>query len=242
TPVARQGSSFHPIGEVAAFAPHIKEAKRQLDKRRSAKRLRIASIIVLLLLLGGGSGGFFIWQRFEARQAKMEAKAETEQKALEAKRKAVSEVKEMGLVALVSFGEVKDVKIKSAPTKATNKRKGSKRPGRNSGSSAPPPDELAVKSCELSQGQIFGSLRRVLGKLNVCVEAEKSGPKGSFLPKSLELDFVVLPSGKVVDFAINDRHYRTGPLKNCMTKIFRSIKFPSSTGSNCPVTIPLKIG
>ena len=99
-----------------------------------------------------------------------------------------------------------------------------------------------MQSCKLTQQDIFGTLRSALGKLNVCVEDEKKRDTQGLLPAALELGFVVKPNGKVVDFAINDRHYRTGPLNNCMIKAFNTITFPGSTGANCPITIPIKIG
>jgi hypothetical protein len=99
-----------------------------------------------------------------------------------------------------------------------------------------------VASCKLSQQDIFGTLRKSLAKINVCVEDEKSRDKEGLLPPTLELSFVVQTSGKVVDFEIEDRHYKKGPMNNCMIKAFQTITFPSSNGANCPVSIPIKIG
>ncbi len=31
-------------------------------------------------------------------------------------------------------------------------------------------------------------------------------------------------------------------MDNCKIKVYRRVKYPSATGSNCPVTIPIKIG
>ncbi len=99
-------------------------------------------------------------------------------------------------------------------------------------------DDMA---CKLSEGDIFGTLKKQLAKINVCVEDEK-GRDAANLPPTLELEFVVKPTGAVTEFHINDRHYRTGPMNNCMIKAFNTIHFPESTGTNCPVTIPIKIG
>jgi hypothetical protein len=77
----------------------------------------------------------------------------------------------------------------------------------------------------------------------VCVEDEKKRDTQGLLPPTLVLDFVVRASnGTVSDFFIDNRHYRAGPLNNCFVKVFRTIRFRSSGGSNCPVRLPIKIG
>ena len=94
------------------------------------------------------------------------------------------------------------------------------------------PDAEAVKEVEV--GAMFDMDPFV-------VNLNEAGGK-RYLKAKIEIEFVVRPEGKVVDFGVNDRHYRTGILKNCMTKVFNRIRYPSVGGSNCPVTIPITTG
>lgn len=236
TPVAKEGGEFHPIGRVAAFAPHLKEAKKQEAKRVAKKRFRLGLLIMVPVLGAASVGGFFVWEHIEAAKKQRLAKQKAMQKDLEKRRKSFAKQDKMGLVALVALPSAKEVKIRSTPVK---RPKAPKRPGRPATKEEP---VEAISSCERSQQEILGTLARHLGKINVCVEDEKSRDKQGLLPPSLGLSFVVKPSGKIVEFGIADRHYRTGPMKNCMTKAFSRIRYPAAGGSNCPIDIPIRIG
>jgi len=240
--VAKEGGEFHSITRVAAFATHITEAKKQAKKRAIAKRGKLIAIIALLVIGVVGVAGHFIYGELRKTQAEREAQHKAAAEALAKRRAANDAVPEMGLVALVSLGTEDSVKIRSAqPGGATAKPKTKTKHGGEEAVGKPEPEEM-VMQCQLSQADIFGTLKKNLGKINVCVEDEKTRDTQGLLPPTLELDFVVQTSGKVAEFSIGDRHYRTGPLNNCMIKAFNSIAFPTSKGANCPVTIPIKIG
>ncbi len=238
TEVAREGGEFHPIARVAAFSKHVTEAKKHAQKRAAKKVRRIVAILSLPGLVALGVGGFYVWKGIEKTRAERKI---AQQKAAEelAKKRAEAEQTQMGLVALVSLGTEEDVKIKSAPSGGKKPKTKTGEPGSSTKSE---PEEEMVATCKLSQQDIFGTLRKHLGKINVCVEDEKSRDTQGLLPPQLELEFVVQTSDKVTDFQINDRHYRKGPMNNCMIKAFATFSFPSSNGANCPVTIPIKIG
>ena len=85
-------------------------------------------------------------------------------------------------------------------------------------------------------------IQRKIDAVKSMIQDEKSRDTQGLLPGTLTLEFVVLPDGKVVEFAVENRHYRTGPMRNCMLKVFRLMRFPGVGGSNCPVSIPIKIG
>jgi hypothetical protein len=268
TPVAREGTDFHPLGAVAAFAPHLEAARRsstvRLHKQVRRRRLQAAAVVGVLLL----GGALLARQTYRQRQqqtqlqANQQLRAQVEQlRALAASKvaqaTAVQRAHPMELVALVSLGDVSDIRIhRGTPARRPGQppsphgRGGLHSPAKPSPaggapaepSTTEPEEEETVETCGLSQSAIFGTLRASLGKINVCVEDEKGRDKDSLLPPRLTLQFVVRPSGKVVDFVVDDRHFRTGPLNNCLTKAFNTLSFPSSTGANCPVTIPIKIG
>ncbi|MBN1959689.1 MAG: DUF4339 domain-containing protein [Deltaproteobacteria bacterium] len=237
--VAREGGEFHPISQVAAFAQHITEAKKQVHKRAAAKMRRLMLIFAFPAIALLSVAGYFVWVELAQNRAEAMRVAKAKQAELEAKRKKAEALPDMGLVALVSLGSEDTVKI----SKHTGRKKN---PNRKTGTfgitnRANEPEEM-VQQCMLSQGAILGTLKKNLAKINVCVEDERSRDTQGQMPSTLELEFIVQTSGKVTDFALKDRHYRVGPLNNCLIKVFNTIKFPASNGANCPVSLPIKIG
>ena len=245
TPVARAGSEFHPIQQVQAFAPHLAEVrKNQLRRtqRQGNRRFMMLALPVVLGLVGVGIALRIDFHRrtvVAIRLAQQAAEVRAHAKA--------GTVDTMHLVALVSLGEVKIGGAMPGPRRPRAGRPAHVRGGAGAKSIEKvvehddyEPDEI-VSTCQLTQQDIFGTLKLALGKLNVCVDDEKKRDTDGLLPPILELQFVVRPSGKVVDFLLSDRHYRTGPLNNCLVKVFTTIEFPTSNGAACPITIPIKI-
>jgi hypothetical protein len=255
TLVAREGTDFHPLRTVRAFEPHMAAARAARLKRARKKAWRVMLVAGLpALLVAAGVVGYLRWE-YQKRVVAAEKERQAHLAAIAAAAKVPppdANLPKMGLVALVSLGTEKDVKItqqhpEGAPGPGKAKRKGRVRraAGQEAGgedAESGGGDEELVQTCKLSQNDIFTTLRNSLVKINVCVEDEKKRDTEGLLPPTLELGFVVKPNGKVADFAINDRHYRAGPMNNCMIKAFNTIHFPESTGTNCPVTIPIKIG
>jgi len=95
--------------------------------------------------------------------------------------------------------------------------------------------DIEYKQIPLWSAILSFDLRRVvLGKKNTLGENQRgSEPIGSSLtfeyvfevgdtyqmPERLPIEFVIRPDGKVVEFGIDNRHFRSGMLKNCMTKL-----------------------
>ncbi len=240
TLIAREGGEFHSLSQVAAFAPHLEELGDKLDEAAS-KSKRNAIIVVILVLLGAGGGlGFYLKTAADAKGEQLVAEHAAAQAKLdeEAKqRKALLDNDNVELVALVSFDE-SAMKVGGTAPVRTRRPKGPKGTGPKGGRDVEPP---MMSSCQRSTGEILNVLKKHLRNINTCVQAEKSRDPGN-LPATLKLSFVAKPDGKVGDFNILDRHYKTGPMRNCMIKTFRMVKYPPTGGSNCPVTIPIKIG
>jgi len=247
THVAREGGEFHPISQVATFAPHLEEVKKILGKRSSAK-MRTALIGVFLILLAiGGLGAMYFQKEAQKNEKEGQEHAEKERQRLDEMNKKAKDViagDKVELVALVSFDEKEMTVGNTKPATSGGKKTNGtpKAPPKEQGGKAPPQEAPFVSECERDQGEIFDVLRKNLAKINFCVEDEKKRDAQNLLPAMLKLSFVATPSGKVTDFEILDRHYRIGPMKNCMLKSFQQIKFNPAGGSNCPVTIPIKIG
>jgi hypothetical protein len=237
THVAREGGDWHPIAQVAAFEPHVLIYQKQASKKAKAVARVVGLLLGILVLISAAIAGYWLWLENEHKKVLAEVARIRSETDLERQRRILEAGSKMGLVALVSLGTEKDVQIKGAKKPGTSSGK----PAKAKTGQAAPPEEDMVSSCKLSQNDIFGTLKKHLAKINVCVEDEK-GRDAANLPSQLELEFVVKPNGKVTDFHVNDRHYRTGPMNNCMIKAFNTISFPESDGTNCPVTIPIKIG
>ncbi len=228
TPVAVEGGDFHPILRVAAFRDYVEQAQHLAHKRASAKVRRTVALALLVVAAGGGGVGYYLYQNYLKVQAERTALAKTRADELVRKREDLKKLGDMELVALVSLGSEEDVKI--SERRATPKKKGEVE------------TEQFVSACERGQGEILATLQKHLGKLNVCVVDEKKRDTQGLMPSTLPIEFVVRPDGKVVDFAVGHRHYRTGMLNNCLTRVFQQVRYPSAKGSNCPVSLPINIG
>ena len=239
TQVAREGGDFHPVARVAAFAQHVTEAKKQASKRHAARTRKIVLASTVPAVLVIAVAGWFIVSELGRRKADADHARKAAEEAILLQRKKAEALPDMGLVALVSLGNEDSVKIHQTPPPP---KKTTPTPGKKTPAAARVDTEEMVQTCKLSQGDILVTLKRSLALINVCVEDERSRDTQNLLPSTLELDFVVQTSGRVTDFALTDRHYRKGPLANCLTKAFNAIQFPPSGGANCPVTIPIKIG
>lgn len=255
TPVARDGMEFHPLVQVAAFSEHIEDVQNELKRRRShyLKRILLIGILPCVILLAGA--GWKIYAGMQAKQAQIAAEARRKAESDAQKKAEIAALPQMGLVALVSLGSKEDVRMQKvepssrsaarkkvaagAPSQTAQERAATQNNQTDTGAVT---DEEIVAGCKLSQEDIFETLRLHLGKINFCVEDEKARDKEGLLPSTLELEFVVKPNGRIVDFRINERHFRIGPLNNCLTKAFNTISFPESSGTNCPAIIPIKIG
>jgi hypothetical protein len=234
--VAREGGEFHPITRVKAFQPYMGKAQKAASKNAAKKSRKVIVLLAVLVLGGGAAGGYFVMEDLKKAEQADKLKAEKARAELEAKRKENQKVGSLKLVALVSLGSAKEVKVRSSKSSGKKtKRKSSTRRG------APEEPEM-VSECKLSAGQMVQTLQRHLAKINICVEDEKKRDKQNLLPNQIGLSFVVKPNGRTTEFAIENRHYRTGPMKNCMTKAFNLMRFPETTGSNCVFEIPIKIG
>jgi hypothetical protein len=241
TPVAKEGGDFHPIAQIKLFAQHVQQAKKLQVQRSARKVRRIVVLAVLLVAAGGSVAGYFVWQAHQKKLAALAVEKAAKLAELEAKRRDYQKVGDLGLVSLVTFGKEEDVVIKREPRRDAP----GKRPGGSPDTDSPGKGGSVqmVSGCERSTPSILAALPAHASKLTVCVAEERKRPEGDLLPARLDITFVVRPDGKVVEFDILDRHYRTGLLKNCMTKVFNSVRYPTVGGSNCAVDIlPITIG
>jgi hypothetical protein len=140
TQVAREGSEFHPVARVAAFAQHVTEAKKQAGKRHAARTRKIilASTVPALIVIA--VAGWFIWTDLGRRKADAEHARKAAEEAILQQRKKAEALPDMGLVALVSLGNEDSVKIHQTPSKRGTPTPGKKTPATTA--SRPEPEEM----------------------------------------------------------------------------------------------------
>ena len=250
THVARDGTDFYPLLQVKAFASVVAEleAMRQ-EKARKRVRNIVYGVVVPACLLLVCVGAWIFYTSSQERSLRARERA-TLESAWAKKQQAYAALPQMGLVSWVHLGSAQDISVgrKRVHVPAHVRVRGSTHHAslrvRDSvqDSASVSDNEVVVVGCQLSQNQIFETLRQSVGKLNFCVEDEKARDTEHVLPETLQLEFVVQNTGTVVDFRILERRLRIGPLNNCMVKAFQTITFPESTGDNCPVTLPIRIG
>ena len=110
TPVAREGTAFHPLHAVAAFAPHLENARlarAKRDAKKSRKQVALLALPVVLALLGA-----VLYLRYEVRKRQKEEAAKPAVVITKAPPPPDEKLPQMGLVALVSLGQESDVKIR----------------------------------------------------------------------------------------------------------------------------------
>lgn len=263
--VARQGTDFAALGQVAAFAGHYEAAQDAINGRvrRSAYRQLGAAMAILVLVVAGVCGGLYrsyqkrvIQETALAEKARLAAQKVQQQRLAEqaeAKRQAaLAQVasSNLPLVALVSLGTEHDVHITQPATPKQGRNKSLRRRKKHARVASTTDDNEAspqstsdefVETCQLSQQDIFSTLRDQLAKLNVCIQDEKRQDTQHLLPPTLKLQFIVHASGHVSELNVDDPHFHTGRLNNCLNKAFRTIIFKQTSGADCPITIPIRI-
>ncbi|MFC1611469.1 hypothetical protein ACFL6C_10955 [Myxococcota bacterium] len=241
TPVAKEGGDFYPIAQVKIFVPHVQQAKKLAAKRAAAKVRKVLLGVVALVIAGGGVAGYFVYQAHLAAKAKAEQERKAKLAALENQRKKFESDADLALVALVTVNEA-DIKMGGRrPRRSYDRRDKRKDKDKDKDKDKAPLEGLDASSCQRPRGTILSPLLKHAAQLTVCVNEMRKSQPGVSMPDRLNIEFVVRPDGKVSNFAVLDRHYRTGLLKNCMTKVFIRVRYPAAEGSNCPVELPLTL-
>ena len=184
TEVSRDGATYFPLAQVKAFAPHLEEASHTQVRRitrRSNLRLALLTVPVLaaLVALAVVLKHNYAHHQKESQQAAKLALAKAQPPSPES-------LSKLHLVALVSLGTESDVKITNTGA-GKHLRHGKKRKHTKNADGPGPVDdyepEETVSTCQLTQQDIFGTLRNQLNKLNVCVEDEKKARHRGFVAR-----------------------------------------------------------
>ena len=102
-------------------------------------------------------------------------------------------------------------------------------------------DDAEVSSCERDESEIFLHIRKSLGKLTTCVDAERKRNPKLEMPDSVPVTFAIAPDGPIHGIVIDHRFYREGEFNRCVVRALAGRLKPCG-GSVCPVQFDLNVG
>ena len=107
---------------------------------------------------------------------------------------------------------------------------------------APAAGALGTGRGRLDEAAIRGALASSSGAFSACIaRAAKADPAGHYERKTLVLEIVVAPSGRVSRSSLEDRQYAQTELGRCLVAAARRTVFPSFEGEELLVQAPLKL-
>ena len=234
--VAKVGAEFFPIAKVSAFKECLVQAALHKTIRVESRYKAVGRLAIL------GALAFLAWSGLALQHAIVVE----EDKHLGA----VEDAKAQIATRIASIQALKPVRLTPFPTRpaaakvkaeASNKGAGRSK-AKNVRKRYPKSrDQMMVASCERSQKSIINGVKRHLSRINACIANEQNRSGKGSLGSTLVVAFVVRPVGSVVEFEIQDRVVAKTGLRNCLTRVFRGMRFPRVGGTNCPVTLPIKL-
>jgi hypothetical protein len=107
---------------------------------------------------------------------------------------------------------------------------------------APAAGALSTGRGALDEPTIRGALASNSGAFSACIaRAARSDPAGRYQGKTLVLELVVRPSGRVARSRLEDKQYAQTALGRCLAAAARRMVFPSFEGEELVVQAPLQL-
>ena len=230
--VARVGAEFFPIANVSTFKECLVQAAVHKKIWIESRYKTLGRLAILAALAFLAWSGLALQHAIVVEEDKHLSAVENEKERLATR---VASIQALEPVHLTPFPA-----SPAAVVKAKAKVKGGKSKKvrqRQTKVKAP----MMVTSCERSQRDIINGVKRHLSRINACIASEQNRSGKGSLGSTLVVAFVVRPIGSVVDFEIQDRVVAAAGLRNCLTRVFQGMRFPRVGGTNCPVTLPIKL-
>ena len=101
--------------------------------------------------------------------------------------------------------------------------------------------DAGIEPCSRSPADIMTVVGRHSMAINKCLvigQRKKRLTKGT---RTVDVEFLVLPSGKIENVRVNEEDTRDKSLQICISKIFNTVTFPPVKGGACPVDVPLNV-
>lgn len=85
---------------------------------------------------------------------------------------------------------------------------------------------------------VVGRHSQAINKCLVAGQKHKSLTKGT---RTVDLDFTVVPSGRIEDVQVHEKDIRDDSLQVCLTKVLKGMRFRKIKGGPCPMSLPLNV-
>ena len=236
--VGKEGAEFLPLARVLAFEECLEQAKRQRKARREFQYKVWGWFVMVVGLV------LLVWTGVSFERTLTAERLRHSVEVAQAKERLKSRVEKIrGLAPIPLAGFPQATSPVSGGTSSQEKKEEKSRVARRASSkkAVKVAAERMVSSCERSQESIVKGVRKYLRQINSCIKNQQSREEGQGLGAALVVNFVVRPTGRVLDFEIDKPRSAQVGLKNCMTRVFRTIRFARVGGTNCPVSLPIKL-
>jgi len=227
-----------PIIKVSRFQDCLVQARLH-QKLKIESKYKVWGRLAIL-----GALAFMAWSGLALQHAIVTEEDKSFAAVEEAKEKLgarIDSIQALGQLPLAAFPQSDpspaDAAVRASEKKKSKVRKRTKKPQRRVKSKEP----TMVASCERSQKSIINGIRKHFKRINTCIANEQKRSGKNSLGSTLVVAFVVRPTGSVLEFEIQDRVVAQTGLKNCLTRVFRGMRFPRVGGTNCPITLPIKL-
>jgi hypothetical protein len=98
-----------------------------------------------------------------------------------------------------------------------------------------------IEPCPRSPADIMAVIGRHSLAINKCLVAGQRQKRLTKGTRTVDLEFLVMPAGKIEGVQVHDKDTRDNTLQLCIGKVLDGVRFPAVKGGNCPVTLPLNV-
>jgi hypothetical protein len=106
-----------------------------------------------------------------------------------------------------------------------------------------PPTDAAdgIVPCARSPADIMTVVGRHSQALNKCLIAGQKHKRLAKGTRTVDLEFLVMPSGKIEGVRVHEEDTRDSSLQICVGKVLETTRFPAVKGGTCPISLPLNV-
>lgn len=95
--------------------------------------------------------------------------------------------------------------------------------------------------CSRSPADIMTVVGTNSARINKCLMTGQKRKRLSKGTRTVDLRFLVLPSGRIDDIQVSDEDTRDNTVETCIKKALRRVKLAAVKGGECPMTVPFNV-
>ena len=241
TPVSGGDGAWHSVSQFPMFLVHVKKAEaglrverevtgaRLLRARRNRRRAIVGTLAALLLVAGAVTGVLF----FTRRQGQTSALLEDFGAGIR-----IASAARVGVAHREDADDLVEVPLEGS---------GAPRGARRGGSSAPAAagaqgtiEDGVMAAVQFDQGKIQAGVARQQRTLAPCFRAEAD--RSPDFRGEVPIEFAIGNDGRVAQLWIDEPRFRSGPLKECLSKALAGWRFDPFPGQRPTVSLAFGIG